>query len=67
MKSLKLKALGLEEMKSEEVFCTDGGVLPALVVLVLGACASGFIWDVLGNPKATKEAWDEGRKEVFGE
>lgn len=65
MKHFEVKALGLEEMKSKDVISTDGGSLTAVAIFILGACAGGLIWDIVGNPKATKKAWNEGKEEVF--
>jgi len=63
MKAFEIKAMGLEEINNPEM--VQGGSLTAIGLFVLGACVGGLIWDIVGNPKETAEAWKEGRNEVF--
>lgn len=63
MKSFELNLLGVEELNTPE--SVNGGSLIGIGLFLLGACVGGLVWDVVGNPKETAEAWKEGRDEVF--
>lgn len=61
MKSFEVTALGLEEIKNDELIRTNGGFWG----WVFGVIAGGIVYDLISNPKHNSEIIAEGKNDAM--